>query len=251
MQGGIARTATCVLTLVLLGLAVAGAPGTGFPVALAQDASDPPEIGDQIVADPLAAETIFPSGACPTNLSGGGYVGEGYRLSVTGPCRPGADLADAAVLGRGVTVPDGDVTVSFKVAAGGARTSLSLYARVQPRNSIGVYLNPGSGEVTLFTIVDGTWSALATRQDGQELLAPDAWNVLSLRLEGSAIWLLLNGETALYGSGVSETAGGIGLRVVREGRVDDDQEATVVFANLAVSALADMPAERAPTYQPQ
>ena len=79
---------------------------------------------------------------------------------------------------------------------------------------------------------------MATRRDLGGYVDLAAWNRLAIRVRGSEVWLLLNDEPLLYTAAAAVDQGLVQLYVIREGDLDDNVETSVVFRNLAMSALA-------------
>jgi hypothetical protein len=236
-------------------LGILATAGLIVPGAAAQDDEEigdlppPPALSREIVRDSLAGPTIFPSGTCPTGRALGGNADGAFVLTVAGKCLSGSSVADVAVPGRGITVPDGDVSVAFKVVEGRARAGVNLYVRVRGKDSLAGYVNLGTGEATLLRLTDGAATPLASRLDANTLAEPGAWNRLAIRASASDLWLLLNLEPILYAANVPTDAGGVGVRLLREGSPDDEYETTVAFGDLVVAAIAETDPSRDPTYQ--
>jgi hypothetical protein len=141
---------------------------------------------------------------------------------------------------------------------------IQLGSRLQPdpppgvpyRESYYVFFEPGRSRAAMaMTGHDSLWTE---RTDLSSLIRADDWNSISLRLQGSSIWLLVNGEPTLFYSDPSLDRGPIYLNVFRRSIsghpvFDDDPndttEVAVVARNLRVSALADGDPTRMPTYQ--
>jgi hypothetical protein len=208
----------------------------------------PPAVAAGVFQDALTDSRIFRPGRCPTMWAGGDLVAEGYKLTVVGLCFEDASVADVTVPARGVTVGDGDVALDFKVLAGEARVAVSLYVRNRDRKFVGASVNLGAGQATLFRTDDGNITTLVSRDDIGGLVNPTDWNRLAIRVSGHDLGLLLNDEPALYATDALDQVGNVGLRALREGDKDDDQEAIVVFRDLTLSVLDGADPARAPTY---
>lgn len=218
----------------------------------AAEAADPvpPDLGTAIVDDPLTAPSIFPVGNCPTGQAGGDVVGEGYIIKVRGRCRATDSVAEGAVRTRGLIFEDGDVALDVKVAQGNQRTGFNIFVRVREGSHVSAYLNPAAGFASLSMLQGGVATVLAENLTVEMAADPDAWNRVALRASGSNAWLLVNDEPVLFAPGVLTEFGEVGIRVLREGDLNDAAESAVVFRNLAVSALDNGDPDRAPRYAP-
>ncbi|MGE3268215.1 MAG: hypothetical protein AB7P40_05670 [Chloroflexota bacterium] len=208
----------------------------------------PPAAGAVVYQQPLTDTAIFRAGRCQTDQAGGGPVGEGFRISVAGRCGEASETAEVALAGRGISLGDGELALEFKVVAGSDRASVSVYARNQSGKLIGVTVRPAAGAASLFSLSDGTITELTSRTDISSLVKPSDWNRLGLRVMGAEMWLLVNGEAILHAADVIQEAGGVGIRVLREGSPDDDREIAVVFRNLVLSTVTDAEPSRGPTF---
>jgi hypothetical protein len=113
---------------------------------------------------------------------------------------------------------------------------------------VGATFNPATGEAKLFNFADGSMSIITSRSDAQGLAIPTDWNRLAVRVRGGELWMLVNDDPILYASEVWSERGGVGIRVLREGNPDDEDETTVVFRNLTLSTVSGAGEGRSPTY---
>jgi hypothetical protein len=105
-----------------------------------------------------------------------------------------------------------------------------------PRGYVPVVTGQGAAGVVK---VDGCDLALtlASRGDLSDRVRLDDWNTLAIRLEGPNMWLFLNDELIISVADGAVDHGGLMLRLVRLGDVNDPAETAVVFRNLRVSQL--------------
>jgi hypothetical protein len=202
-----------------------------------------------VFADPLMQDSVFAAGACQTGVSGGKYAGGGFALIVGGPCVEGATTAEVAVPARGIALWDGDIAFDFRMAVLGERAKFALYVRSNNGKLIVLRMHPGLQGMTLAKREDDVEATLASRDDLDVHPDPDVWNRLAVRMRGSEAWVLINDEAVLYASDVLDQAGNVGLQLVRDGNLDDDDEVGVVFRDLTLSTVADSDPARAPTHR--
>lgn len=238
-------TRVAVVALAALGLILAPGPGSSPSQAAGpavQDVPPPPSLGATALQSALTGPEVFEPGTCPTGAARGENVDEGFKLSVRGRCVSEASAANLPVPGRQISVWDGDVALDFKVVSGVERAGVNVYARIKGGTYMAAYLSLATGQAELFRREDGANTIVASTQDLGELDATN-WNRLALRLSGGQIWLLVNDVPLLYAADVLNQDGGIGVAVVREGNVDDQDEVAVVFRDLTLTALEGSPAE--------
>jgi hypothetical protein len=209
----------------------------------------PPGAGEVILDDALSQPLALSGGRCPTGLGTGEFAGEGFLFKTRGRCRPENTSAFVTELIRGLSVLDGDLAVSFKIVNGSPRTAVGLNARLRDRTAIGASINPATGFATLLRAEDGNAQPLARRTDAHRLAQHDDWNRLALRMRGAEAWMLLNDHVVLHSDDGNLGVGGASVSIFRDGNVDDEQEAAVVFADLRVSALEDGDPARWPSYR--
>lgn len=208
----------------------------------------PPEIKDGVFQNSLANTDVFPAGRCRTGYADGSAVDEGFRIRVAGPCIEPSETADVSLPGRGISIGDGDLALDFKVISGAQRAAVSVYVRNQSGKLVGATFNAATGEAKLFNFIAGNMTILASRTDAGGLAIPSDWNRLAVRVRGGEIWLLLNDDPLLYASDVLSDVGGVGVRLLREGNPDDEDETVVVLRDLTLSAVAGAGEGRSPTY---
>jgi hypothetical protein len=238
----------------------ARAPTYAPPTPVARAASfvpaagTPPPIGRVVHEEALTAPGVLRPGACPTGRGSGEIVDEGFMLKTHGRCVETAPFVSVGPLITGLTVPDGELRIDFRVANGVERAAVNLGLRFRASGTPSGYvftILPGSGRAGILKTLPGQAPAmLAQRSDLAGILHRDGWNTVAARLLGSSLWLFANDQPALA---VDDTAFEVGLALVaveRLGSPDDDQEVTVVFRNLRISSVEGAPEDRAPTYQP-
>jgi hypothetical protein len=165
-------------------------------------------------------------------------------------CVPDDGGAEGFGLFRNLSVGDGEVAVEFKVAQGPARATIGLYVRAHERDALGITINPAEGAMSVCRRTNGQSARIATRRDLGDSVDPLDWNRFAIRTRGPETWLLLNEEPMLYTADAGVDDGGAYFVVIREGNPDDQEEVSVVFRNLTVSALADGDPTRAPALRP-
>jgi hypothetical protein len=220
----------------------ASAPGRAAPRA---GTPAPPTVAAGVFQSDLKDGRVFKPGKCPTISAGGDLISDGFRLVVIGPCFDDSTVADVSVPAQSMSVGDGDVAMDFKVVDGGPLATISVYVRNKDRKLIGASINAASGTASLFQTVEDTTTTLASRTDIGDLVNPEDWNRLALRVSGTEVWLLLNDTPALYATDVLDQAGGVGIR---EGAPDDDAGSIVAFRDLTLSVLDGEDPARAPTF---
>lgn len=232
------------MRIVLLGL-VLGLTllGLGLPIrATAAQQGSLPEVGDVLLDDPLTAPGALRAGGCPSRRNVGQFVGEGFRLSVTGRCEESSRTASVSPGNiRGLDVGDGEVWVEVRAVAGQDRVSFFLGMRAQgdPFGSYEAVLQPASGRAALLRVDSEGVIILAQRTtDLDPLRAAGDWNSLAIRARGANLWVLLNDEPILSAVDSTHAAGSAYMGLSRIGSPDDDAESAVISRNLRVSALA-------------
>ena len=237
MFGGY-MTRVVLAALVAFGLMLG--PGAGPEVtraaALHQNIPEPPPLVAVFLESDLTGPEIFPPDTCPTGGAGGENVDEGFKLYVRGRCTSQANGAAVAVRAREIGAGDGEVGIDFKAVAGAERAGVNLYVRIQGSTYLATYLSLASGQAELFNRTAGGSSLIASSFDIGELDRTN-WNRLALRFVGEEAWVLVNDKPLLYGSGILDQNGGIGLQVVREGNPDDGDEVAMVFRGLTLSGF--------------
>jgi hypothetical protein len=149
----------------------------------------------------------------------------------------------------GLSILDGDTAVDFKVVRGGPRTLAGLIVRARQGSALTAWINPNTGITGLIRTVDGSDEAIASRIDAHRLASRNDWNRVAVRTRGSEAWMLLNGQPFLHTNAATVGVGSVEVAVLRDGNLDDPEEAAVVFRNLTVTTLAGGDPVRAPTYQ--
>ena len=230
--------------LVAFGLTLSAGPGAETTQAApsVQDVPEPPALVATYFQSDLTGPDVFPPDVCPTGGGFGENVDEGFKLTVQGRCVEQASGAGVAVRARNIEGGDGEVGIDFEVEAGAGRAGVNLYVRIQGNTYVAGYLSLGSGQAELFKREPAGNTLIAARQ-GFGQVDPTNWNRLALRFVGEEAWLLVNDEPILYGRGMPNQHGGIGLQVVREGNPDDGDVVALVFRNLTVSGFQAPPDE--------
>jgi hypothetical protein len=222
-----------------------------------QAAGTPPEPGQLVYEESLSEPGLIRGRACPTGRGRAEMVGEGLLFAIQGRCMPGGSASLVTSL-DGLTVPDGELSVEFKIVNGFERIDMALFARGIRGEMPGDYIfgiapergrafiakdqtpRSSSGEAT--TLVDHTGL--------KELFHRNEWNTLTIRLYGPELWLFINSQLAVSAADDTLDTGTVSLGVGRQGNPNDDQEVAVVFRNLRVSTIVGAPDKRAPTYAP-
>jgi hypothetical protein len=227
--------------------AITPPPGTTNRVFGPEDAfapiGPPPAAGDVILDDPLTGPGVLSGGLpCPTGGGNADFSPEGYRFTVTGPCRPGSDASVETPTIDGLSVPDGEIRAEVRVVTGHEHAQVLLRTRVQTgsprrhdfvisprsrtviRHSWHLGLTPPF-EMTMGHVPDDAWAA-------------DGWNSLAIRQRGPEVWMLVNDALVLSFVDPHVHNGSVGFGLGRDGLVKDATEVTVVFRNLRVSKLA-------------
>lgn len=230
--------------LVAFGLTLTAGPGSETTRAApsVQDIPEPPALVATYFQSDLTGPDVFPPDVCPTGGGFGENVAEGFKLTVKGRCVEQASGAGVAVRARNIEGGDGEVGIDFKVEVGAGRAGVNLYVRIQGNSYVAGYLSLGSGQAELFKR-EPTGNTLIASRQGFGQLDPTSWNRLALRFVGEEAWLLVNDEPILYGRGMPNQHGGIGLQVVREGNPDDGDVVAMVFRDLTVSGFQAPPDE--------
>ena len=214
-------------------------------------AGDQPAVGRVIHEESLTEQGIIPSGTCPTGKGRGEVVGEGFLIALRGKCNDTDSGVSAGPILRGLNVPDGEVRFEFKVVGGFERSSVALFMRRtgEPFGTYGFFIAPGRGAAALSKYAGGRESNLLAQRSGlADLLRRDDWNVMSVRVMGSSLWLVLNDQPVLSAEDGDHQGREVGLTVGRLGNVDDEDEVAVVFRNFRLSAIEGAPDDRAPSY---
>ena len=100
---------------------------------------------------------------------------------------------------------------------------------------------PATGAAVLQEEEGGAITTLASRGDLGDRVSRDDWNAIGVRLDGERLWVLLNDEPVLSASDAAFGSSFVTFGAGRVGEVEDEDESTVVFRNLRVSALATGP----------
>lgn len=218
------------------------------PAAFDPTLPAPPEVTGGVWENRLTNADVFPAGQCHTGEARGEVTGEGFQIMVNGRCIDDSETADVALPGRGISIQDGDLAMDFRIVSGAQRAQISVYVRNTSGKLIGATFAPTAGEAKLFSFADGAMTIIASRTDAQELAIPTDWNRLAVRVRGSELWMLVNDDPILYAPSVLDERGGVGIRVLREGNPDDDDETVVIFRNLTISTVSGAAQGRAPSY---
>ena len=240
------------LTVILTVAAIVAtvSPATRAPVVVAQEATDPPELGASILEDPLAATGAMRATACPTGRNAGEFVPDGFRVKVTGRCVAEHTTAFLRLAVPGLVMRDGEASVEAAAMEGSDRVRISLFAR-QQANGDGYSLSwePGLGVAALRKSAGETGILLAERT-GVPRGESGGSTRLSLRLSGDRLWGFVNDELLVTATDAAFSEGVVALAVGRRGTPDEDAPTTVTWRNLRVAGLAEGDAARQPTYEP-
>jgi hypothetical protein len=220
------------------GVGVVSAPGT------------PPRLGDVILADALDSSSLVPNSTCPSRRGSVVTVGEGLMLKSTGPCTPSAMPGWAHAALPGLTVPDGELRVEYKVTNGHQQAMVGIAARfVNEYRTYYFMVVPATGVAAIMKQASSERSMLTRRTDLRPVTARDgAWQQLAVRLHGHELWLLIDDLPVLRATDDAVDGGQAVLLTDRFGDRNDGQEIAVVFRNLQVSALADSADNRRPVH---
>ena len=203
-----------------------------------------PPLGAVTYENALKDEKVFKAGRCFGGLGIGHYVGEGFRMRLSGRCNLLLDESEMSVEAGGVTVGDGEVALEFKTYEGGPRARIGLYVRGVNEQAIGAHLQPARGEASLFAVNGAETTDLGYRNN---VVAPiNSWNRLALRVYGHNVWLLVNDEPILHSRDVHADAGKVFIEFIRDGDIEEAEETAVVFRNLTLTALEGGEPNRAP-----
>ena len=213
-------------------------------------AGTPPVPSDVVVEEALDGPSVIPTFDCPTKRGAVITVGEGLMLKANGMCRNGASLSAIQAEAPGMTVPDGEARVEFKVVNGQRVAAIGIAARfVNSYKSYAFGVAPTRAIGFISKVENGEDVALAHRSDLRSLIILDEWNSIAVRLFGGELWLLVNDRPALKAQDESISSGGFAL-IVGGIVPDGSQETAVVFRNLRISAIDGAPEERRPSYSP-
>jgi hypothetical protein len=205
-----------------------------------------PVAGEALLEDDLTAADLLEELQCQSGRASGTFSPSGYQLSVAGPCdRAGLPAALAPVIG--LDLPDGELSVEFKLTDAPLRANLAVALRLDPDGG-GLYLlwlEPATGAAGLVRATPDGVAVLAQRDDLQDQLSLDDWNSLAISLRGEEIWVRLNGQPVLYAKDKALEAGGAAFGLARNGPFDDEKTG-VLLRNLRVAPLDHWQAERSP-----
>lgn len=232
-------------------VAVAVRLAVAVPMSAAQD-MPLPEPGETVLEDPLTAPGAMRASFTATGRNSAQFTDEGLLVKVTGKASETSTVAAYSPAVQRLTFADGEARIEFRFATVLEGTQLQLQFRVQPdgidRYFASIY--PSRGLAQLRRVTGGRGTTLAERSDLADLLRPDDWNSLAVRVDGPNFWVLLNDEPFLSAVDSSYETGRVLIGLFRLGNPDDDQETAMVMRNLRVSALADGDLARAPLYEP-
>jgi hypothetical protein len=209
----------------------------------------PPALGEVILEDPLTAPGVFRTGVSPSGRISGEFTPEGYRVRVTGPWQEGGAGANTSNNLWGVTFADGELRLEARVVTGQDRAILGFAYRVQSAltSSFQAKVAPGRDGAEIQKWVDGKVSRVGARGALSGKFLAESWNSLAARAKGAEFWLMLNDEVVAAGTDWTFGEGRTQILSIRDGDVNSDQESSVVYRNLRVSALAEGHPSRMPT----
>jgi hypothetical protein len=224
---------------------VAGAafvPADGTP-----GAATPP-----VFESPLDTSGPLTTGTCATGRGSAAYAGGAHVFAIRGQCAEHHGQAWRTNAIRGLSVPDGEFSIEYRLGDGPERSRLWLWTRLDRDANGGLVLEltPSFGWVSLLHRGPGRSSRPWSRGDIAPILRPLDWNHLALRMSGDRVWLLLNGHLVLSERSEPGASGEVYLGVQRLGPVEDEAESSVMFRNLRVSAIEGGDPSRAPSYSP-
>lgn len=232
-----------------LGLAVAiFLSGLDLSTRAASAQATPPDLGPTVLADRLTGPGIVGGGTCPTGRNSLGFAVEGFLMRVAGRCTSDSDSAGVTRRLEGLNLPDGEIQLELAAPRGDERARFRIFLRDQAEQA-GYYVafEPANGVVQLVRWERAEAILLAERRDLSDLVSPDSWNRLAVRLNGPTFWLIVNDQVVLTASDRTYVDGPVLVDLLRTGDPDDQFETSVVLRNLFVSPLAETAADRAPT----
>ena len=214
-------------------------------VAAAQEIPEMPPLGALVVEDALAGTGPFRIRTCPTGRNGMAFVEGGLEIKVTGRCTETATGTVFGVSAAGLTAAHGEFSIEAKLVDGYDRGWLALSFREQANGDLYVLnLSPSRHRVELRKAIGSIGAVVAERTD-VEVMGPDTWTRIGVRLEGQRFWVLLNDQPIVSATDPSLARGGFSIVAGRFGNPDDDAPVTTVWRNLRVAALANQPAPTA------
>ncbi|MFN8634920.1 MAG: hypothetical protein U0893_13770 [Chloroflexota bacterium] len=221
--------------------------------ALAQDA--PPDVGPAVLENALTEPGLLRAFTSPTGRCSGQFANDGYTLTTSGGCQAPTQVAVTNLNIRGLTMADGEVRVDLRPLNKMYRTIFQLWIRFQGDTDGQRYyvaVNPVNATVQLTVRSNGKDTVLSERTDLAGVYVPDDWNTVSLRAQGSNLWVLINGQPAVSATDSAFDRGGVVMLLSRVGPPDpsDTEEASVAIRNLRVAPLAGADQTRAPAYTP-
>lgn len=221
------------------------------PITAASFAIDypaPPEVGEVVIADALTGPGLVQASNCPTGRNGREFVPDGYRLRVTGRCYENSSNAVATYWIDSLNVPDGEISLEWRVTAGPERAVVILEFRGSDDPGSGYFalIDPQSGVGVVRKRTSQSILTLARAELAPGTLKLDDWNRLTVRLRGPDIWLIVNDRVLLAARDDQYTEGTAQLTLFRRGNPDDVDEVSVVLRNLRISALAETVEARRP-----
>lgn len=209
-------------------------------------------MADPILQDPLSAPGVITPYTCQSNKAAASFTPEGLLLTMTGRCNDSQPGPAVGVRPKDITVRDGEVRLEFRTTAGADRALITLWVRDQQTPDFStqlVRIEPGTGRARLAVRNVGKETELASQQ-GLTGLAGSDWNSLAIRMQGPAMWVLLNDQLVLTGGDPTFAQGAMNFVVGRNGDPNDAQEVSVLVRNLRVSPLAGGDQGRAPSFIP-
>jgi hypothetical protein len=210
-----------------------------------------PEVGASVLEDPLRLPGVFRAGACATTNGGQNalrFLDDGLLLRVAGRCRTDALVADSV---GGLSLADGDVRIELRPADGADLGAIRLWIRFTPgTGGYFAYAEPGAARLSLICWADGKFTTIAHRVLAPGSLLPSGtWSALGIRARGQRLWVLADDQPMLSARDATFGSGTTSIALQRTVDPDDPRPVGYVFRNLRVSALADAPRDRVPSYQ--
>ena len=237
----------------LEGADLARSPTFSPPLSSVPEGMTPPTPGSIVLDDPLTSGGVVPDRPCPTGRAGNFPVAEGLRMSVRGKCFDTATGAFTRAVVPGLLIPDGTIQFDARSDAQTERSTLFVHVRatnLEGRvNSYALGFFMGLGQAGIYKNVDGRGTPLAERHDLAGQVSWGEWNTVSVRVEGTNLWLLLNDRPMLWAEDPQFATGGVMVTFARTGNPDDEIEASAVVRNMRVSAAEGAPTDRSPTYE--
>jgi hypothetical protein len=244
-----------VVAFLMFAVLVAGnLNGAGWSPAWAQ--GEPPEVGEVILEDGLAAPGLPSMYTCPTGRVTRQFANDGLTIVASGGCQEPGGFAGSGIDGVGsLKFVDGEFRVEFRQLAGLDKTQLGINVRTSNQSGFSGYysnLNVTRGTLNFGVSVNGQGKPLGQRNDLASLLKPDDWNTMAVRAQGPNFWVFVNDSMVLSATDASLDSGAANATVFRAGQPNaaDTQEISGALRNVRISAIAGGDDARKTAYTP-